>query len=70
LNLDYATVFSLAPYINEDVITIIGVCFLIGAMAKSAQVGEDKQIRRPIKVNNLDFTFNCILINAGTFSNA
>ena len=39
MNLDYATVFSLAPYINENVITIIGICLLIGAMAKSSQVG-------------------------------
>ena len=38
-NLDYNTVFSLAPYLNEDIITIIGVCLLIGAMAKSSQVG-------------------------------
>lgn len=38
-NLDYATVFSLAPYINENIITIIGICLLIGAMAKSSQVG-------------------------------
>jgi NADH-ubiquinone oxidoreductase chain 5 len=38
-NLDYSTVFSLAPYINENIITIIGVCLLIGAMAKSSQVG-------------------------------
>lgn len=38
-NLDYSTVFSLAPYINGDVITIIGICLLIGAMAKSAQLG-------------------------------
>jgi NADH-ubiquinone oxidoreductase chain 5 len=38
-NLDYSTVFSLAPYINEDIITIIGICLLIGAMAKSSQVG-------------------------------
>nr|AYE67556.1 NADH dehydrogenase subunit 5 [Annulohypoxylon stygium] len=37
--LDYATVFSVAPYINENVITIIGICLLIGAMAKSSQVG-------------------------------
>uniref|UniRef100_UPI0030DEE36E NADH dehydrogenase subunit 5 n=1 Tax=Dematophora necatrix TaxID=2751867 RepID=UPI0030DEE36E len=37
--LDYATVFSLAPYVNENVITIIGICLLIGAMAKSSQVG-------------------------------
>jgi NADH-ubiquinone oxidoreductase chain 5 len=38
-NLDYSTVFSLAPYINENAITIIGICLLIGAMAKSSQVG-------------------------------
>lgn len=38
-NLDYATVFSLAPYINTDLVTFIGVCLVIGAMAKSAQVG-------------------------------
>jgi NADH-ubiquinone oxidoreductase chain 5 len=38
-NLDYATVFSLAPYMNENVVTIVGVCLLIGAMAKSSQIG-------------------------------
>jgi len=38
-NVDYATVFSLAPYINENIITIVGICLLIGAMAKSSQVG-------------------------------
>ena len=38
-NLDYSTVFSLAPYINVNVITIIGLCLLIGAMAKSSQIG-------------------------------
>jgi len=38
-NLDYSTVFTLAPYINENVVTIIGICLLIGAMAKSSQVG-------------------------------
>ena len=38
-NLDYATVFSLAPYLNENIITIVGICLLIGAMAKSSQVG-------------------------------
>ena len=38
-NLDYATVFSLAPYINNNVILFIGICLLIGAMAKSSQVG-------------------------------
>ena len=39
MNLDYATVFSLAPYMNENVVTLIGICLLIGAMAKSSQVG-------------------------------
>jgi len=38
-NIDYATVFSLAPYVSENIVTIIGVCILIGAMAKSSQVG-------------------------------
>lgn len=38
-NLDYATVFSLAPYMNENVVTFVGICLLIGAMAKSSQVG-------------------------------
>ena len=38
-NLDYTTVFSLAPYMNQDIITLIGICLLIGAMAKSSQVG-------------------------------
>jgi len=38
-NIDYSTVFSLAPFINENIITIIGICLLIGAMAKSSQVG-------------------------------
>jgi NADH-ubiquinone oxidoreductase chain 5 len=38
-NIDYSTVFSLAPYINANVVTIIGICLLIGAMAKSAQIG-------------------------------
>jgi hypothetical protein len=38
-NVDYAVVFSLAPLLNENIITIIGICFLIGAMAKSAQIG-------------------------------
>lgn len=39
MNLDYATVFSLAPYMNENIVTLVGICLLIGAMAKSSQVG-------------------------------
>ena len=38
-NIDYSTVFSLAPYISENIVTIIGICLLIGAMAKSSQIG-------------------------------
>jgi len=38
-NLDYATVFSLASYMSEHIVEIVGICLLIGAMAKSSQVG-------------------------------
>jgi NADH-ubiquinone oxidoreductase chain 5 len=38
-DLNYSIVFSLAPYINENLITIIGICLVLGAMAKSSQVG-------------------------------
>ena len=38
-NLDYTTVFSIAPVISNNTVTIVGVCLLIGAMAKSSQVG-------------------------------
>jgi len=38
-NIDFYTIFSLAPYYNENIIMIIGICLLIGAMAKSSQVG-------------------------------
>ena len=36
-NLDYATVFSMSPYINENIVFIIGICLLFGAMAKSVR---------------------------------
>ena len=38
-NVDYAVIFSIAPVLNETIISVIGICFLIGAMAKSAQIG-------------------------------
>jgi Proton-conducting membrane transporter len=38
-NLDYSTIFSLAPVINQDIITIIGILLLLAAMGKSAQLG-------------------------------
>ena len=37
-SIDYATVFSMAPFMNETAITIIGLLLLSGAMAKSAQI--------------------------------
>jgi NADH-ubiquinone oxidoreductase chain 5 len=38
-NLDYNIIFSLSPYISTNVIILIGLCLLIGAMAKSSQLG-------------------------------
>jgi len=38
-NVDYSTIFSLAPFVNENIVTTIGICLVIGAMAKSSQVG-------------------------------
>jgi len=38
-SLDYTTVFSLAPYINTNVITFIAILLLLGAAVKSAQLG-------------------------------
>lgn len=39
MNIDYSIIFALAPYFNENIITLIGICLLLGAMAKSSQVG-------------------------------
>lgn len=38
-NIDYSTIFTIAPLINENIITLVGICLIIGAMAKSSQVG-------------------------------
>ena len=38
-SLDYSTVFSLAPFMNETAITVISLLIFMGAMAKSAQLG-------------------------------
>ena len=38
-NVDYSTVFSITPIISENIITVVGLCLLIGAMAKSSQIG-------------------------------
>lgn len=37
-SLDYSSIFSLAPFLNETSVTVIGLLLLIGAMAKSAQI--------------------------------
>lgn len=38
-NLDFATIFSLAPMINGNLLNIVTLLLVIGAMAKSAQIG-------------------------------
>jgi len=38
-NVDYVTSFSLAAQINETILTILGVLFLLAAAGKSAQIG-------------------------------
>jgi NADH-ubiquinone oxidoreductase chain 5 len=37
-SVDYSTIFSLVPFMNETAITIISLLILMGAMAKSAQI--------------------------------
>lgn len=41
-NLDYSNIFSLAPYINTDILTFISLCLLVGVCAKSSQLGRIK----------------------------
>nr|YP_007474993.2 NADH dehydrogenase subunit 5 [Pneumocystis jirovecii]AFR90403.2 NADH dehydrogenase subunit 5 [Pneumocystis jirovecii]AWB97827.1 NADH dehydrogenase subunit 5 [Pneumocystis jirovecii]AWB97873.1 NADH dehydrogenase subunit 5 [Pneumocystis jirovecii] len=38
-SLDFSIVFSLAPYINKTLILLIGICFVLAATGKSAQLG-------------------------------
>jgi NADH-ubiquinone oxidoreductase chain 5 len=38
-SLNFATIYSLSPFINETAITIIALLLLSGASAKSAQLG-------------------------------
>ena len=37
-SLDYSVIFTTVPFMNETVITIIGLLLLTGAMAKSANI--------------------------------
>jgi NADH-ubiquinone oxidoreductase chain 5 len=36
---NFSTIYSLSSYINTDILTLIMLCLLIGAVAKSAQLG-------------------------------
>ncbi len=38
-NVEYNTIFSLGSYINTTIVSVIGLFLLIGAMAKSSQIG-------------------------------
>ncbi|ONH64645.1 NADH-ubiquinone oxidoreductase chain 5 [Cyberlindnera fabianii] len=38
-SLNYSIIFSLVPYINPDINTIIILCLILAASAKSAQLG-------------------------------
>ncbi len=38
-NLDYSTIFTLSPFMNESALTMIGLLLLLAAMGKSAQLG-------------------------------
>ena len=38
-NVDFSTVFSISPMMNESALTIIGLLLLFGGMGKSAQIG-------------------------------
>lgn len=38
-SLDYASVFAVAPFINEAALTAVCLLFLLAAMGKSAQLG-------------------------------
>lgn len=37
-SVDYAIVFSLAPYLNENILNIVTILFLLGAAGKSSQI--------------------------------
>lgn len=71
--IDYSIVFSVAPYLNENAITIVSLLLFSGAMAKSAQVPlstwlpgsmEAQQIKvyKLIKILIILFFYLCVLI--------
>nr|YP_010248541.1 NADH dehydrogenase subunit 5 [Pneumocystis oryctolagi]QTK22305.1 NADH dehydrogenase subunit 5 [Pneumocystis oryctolagi] len=38
-SVEYSIVFSLSPYLNKELIFLVGVCFILAATGKSAQLG-------------------------------
>ena len=61
-NIDYATVFSIAPYMNETAITIIGLLLLFAAMGKSAQLGLNTWLPHSMEGQNYIVKENLIFI--------
>jgi NADH:ubiquinone oxidoreductase subunit 5 (subunit L)/multisubunit Na+/H+ antiporter MnhA subunit len=61
-SLDYATVFSLVPFMNETAITIIGLLLLSGAMAKSAQIPLHSWLPGSMEGHSLWNTFLTLLL--------
>ena len=63
-SLDFSTIFSLVPLMNETGITIIGLLLLMGAMAKSAQIPLHSWLpgsMEGLKTLNIIFSFLLLL---------
>ena len=54
-SLNYASVFSIVPFMNETTITIIALLLLSGAMAKSAQIPLHSWLPGSMEGLNLSF---------------
>lgn len=69
-NVDFSTVFSLAPTINESALTLIGILLLFGGMGKSAQIGLNTWLPTamagPTPVSSL--IHSATLVSAGVYA--
>ena len=69
-NIDFPTVFSLAPTANEAALTLIGILLLIGGMGKSAQIGLNTWLPTamagPTPVSSL--IHSATLVSAGVYA--